>query len=387
VPQLTTFAGTRRTRDPLDTLERITRRLGDYGITRLADVTGLDVIGIPVVMSVRPLATTLSVSQGKGATLTHARVSAAMEAIELWHAEHAVPKAEREGVAAAELDLPYAVTDLEQVEGSLLTDRTRLDWITAEILTGGEALVPALVPRESVHIGMTGTAWRGHHLSSSSNGLASGNTVAEATVHALYEQIERDCTAALALRPVGERVIVDPDSVSDPHCADLIGRIRSAGGWLEIADASLERWRPVKCFTCYLWMPDMGTMFGGAGAHTSPEIALSRAVTEAAQSRLTFIAGTRDDLDPRVYQDETAQRPSVVPLLTPWSAAAGESDSPADTDGEEMDRLVELITTATGTAPMRVDLTDPEAAEDFAVVKTVSPGLAFLSRHELPRPE
>ncbi|WP_344485181.1 YcaO-like family protein [Glycomyces endophyticus] len=364
-------------------MERITRRLGDYGITRLADVTGLDVIGIPVVMSVRPLAATLSVSQGKGATLTHARVSAAMEAIELWHAEHAVPTAERRGIAAAELDLPYAVTDLEQVDGSLLTDHTRLDWITAEVLTGGETLVP----RDSVRIGMTDTAWRGHHLSSSSNGLASGNTVAEATVHALYEQIERDCTAALARRPVGERVVVAPDSVSDPHCADLIRLVRSAGGRLEITDASLERWRTVKCFTCCLWMPDMGTVFGGAGAHTSPEIALSRAVTEAAQSRLTFIAGTRDDLDPRVYRGETARPPRTVPQTTPWSEVAGESPPSAGTDDEESDRLVELITAATGTAPMRVVLTGPDAAEDFAVVKTLSPGLAFLSRHQLPRPE
>nr|BFF24912.1 hypothetical protein GCM10025732_28770 [Glycomyces mayteni] len=287
-------------------------------------MTGLDVIGIPVVMSVRPLAATLSVSQGKGATLAHARVSAAMEAVELWHAEHAVPHADPQGTAASELDLPYAVTDLEQVEGSLLTDRTRLDWIAAEILTGGRTLVP----RESVRIGMTGTAWRGHHLSSSSNGLASGNTVAEATVHALYEQIERDCTAALAPRPVGERVLVDPASVTDPHCADLIGRIRSAGGRLEIADASLERWRPVRCFTCSLWMPDMGAMFGGAGAHTSPAIALSRAVTEAAQSRLTFIAGTRDDLDPRVYRRETARPPRADLALAPWSEEPGSPPTP-----------------------------------------------------------
>ncbi|GAA2262970.1 YcaO-like family protein [Glycomyces scopariae] len=382
MPQLKTFAGTRRTRDPLDTLERIGRRLGEYGITRLADVTDLDVIGIPVVMAVRPLATTLSVSQGKGATLTHARVSAAMEAVELWHAEHAVPKAELEGVAAVELDLPYAVTDLEQVDGSLLTDRIRLDWITAEVLTGGETLVP----RECVHIGMTGTAWRGHHLSSSSNGLASGNTVEEATVHALYEQIERDCTAALALRPVGERVIVDPESVTDPHCADLIDRVRAAGGRLEIADASLARWRGVTCFTCHLWMPDMGATFGGAGAHASPAIALSRAITEAAQSRLTFIAGTRDDLDPRVYRGGTARPPKAEPATTPWSDPA-DADALADTDTAEMNRLVALITTATGTAPMRVDLTQPDAGEDFAVVKTISPGLAFLSRHELPRPE
>ncbi|WP_198667552.1 YcaO-like family protein [Glycomyces dulcitolivorans] len=381
--RLMTFPGTRRTRDPLDTLARIRPHLGEYGITRLADVTDLDVIGIPVVMSVRPLALTLSVSQGKGATLTHARVSAAMEAIELWHVEHAVPKAELEGVAAAELDLPYAVTALKQVDGGLLTDRTRLDWITAEILAGGETLVP----RDAVQLGRSGTAWRGHHLSSSSNGLASGNTLAEATVHALYEQIERDSTAALALQPVGERDILDLDSVTDPHCADLIRLIRSAGGWLEVADASLEQWRPVKCFTASLWMPDMGTMFGGAGAHASPEIALSRAITEAAQSRLTFIAGTRDDLNPRGYLEEVVRAPDPVPPVTAWSDLTGGSDFADLTDDEELDRLVRLVTAATGIAPMRVDLTRPEAAEDFAVVKTLCPGLAFLARHDLPRPE
>ena len=42
--------------------------------------------------------------------------------------------------------------------------------------------------------------------------------------------------------------------------------------------------------------------FGGSGCHLSKEIALSRALTEAAQSRLTFIAGSRDDLFPDLYE-------------------------------------------------------------------------------------
>ena len=62
-------------------------RLARYGITRIADVTDLDVIGVPVYMGVRPLGTTLSVSQGKGMTHLSARVGAAMEAIEWWAAE------------------------------------------------------------------------------------------------------------------------------------------------------------------------------------------------------------------------------------------------------------------------------------------------------------
>jgi ribosomal protein S12 methylthiotransferase accessory factor len=380
VSQLTTYPGTRRTRDPEETLERVAVRLGDYGITRLADVTGLDVIGIPVVMSVRPLAATLSVSQGKGATLTQAKVSAAMEAIELWHAEEAVPAAVLEGVGAAELDLPYRVADLEQVPGSLLTDGTRLDWLEAEVLTGGRTLVP----RAAVQLGTTAADWRGHHLMASSNGLASGNTLAEATVHALYEQIERDCTSAIAEVPVRERTAIDPASVSDPHCAELIARIRAAGAWLEITDASADRWRPVSCFTAELWMPDMGALIGGAGAHVDPAIALSRALTEAVQSRLTFITGTRDDIDPRVYRDRTVHPPRPAERTVPWGP---QGHVPSSTDEEELQRLTALVTAATGTPPMRVDLSSPSAAGDFAVVKTLAPGLAFLARHALPRPE
>ena len=63
------------------------RIVGPLGISRLADVTGLDRIGIPVVMACRPNARSLAVSQGKGLDRDAARASALMEAIELYHAE------------------------------------------------------------------------------------------------------------------------------------------------------------------------------------------------------------------------------------------------------------------------------------------------------------
>ena len=59
----------------------------EVGITRLANVTGLDRIGIPVVQAVRPNSRSLSVSQGKGVDMDSAKASAMMEAFELWHAE------------------------------------------------------------------------------------------------------------------------------------------------------------------------------------------------------------------------------------------------------------------------------------------------------------
>jgi Cytidylate kinase/YcaO cyclodehydratase, ATP-ad Mg2+-binding len=80
-------AGTHRVRSPAETWEWLRELLPRAGITRVADVTALDRIGIPVWQAVRPASRNLSVSQGKGATPEAARVSAAMEAVELWHAE------------------------------------------------------------------------------------------------------------------------------------------------------------------------------------------------------------------------------------------------------------------------------------------------------------
>lgn len=380
MPELLHFPGTRRTREPEQTLDLITPRLAEFGVTRLADVTGLDVIGIPVVMSVRPLSMTLSVSQGKGVTLPLAKVSAAMESIELWHAENRVPAAETTTAAARDLELPYDATALEQHHRSLLTDRTRLGWITAENLRDGGT---TLVPRDSVQLGEIPAHWRTDDLVSGSNGLASGNTVDEATVHAVYELIERDCTAGLVDLPAAHRVVVASKSVDDPHCADLIDRVHHADGWLELVDAGSPRWPGIACYSCYLWLPDTGLITCGSGAHRDPRIALSRAITEAVQSRLTVIAGTRDDLDERAYREEADTAPARLGTETTWPDL---EPMTADTDSGELAGLVALLASATGAPSMRVVLTPPEET-DFAVVRVVCPDMAFTARHDLPRPE
>ena len=47
---------TQRAVDPAVTLERIERLLPTIGITRVADITGLDRVGIPVFSCIRPAA-------------------------------------------------------------------------------------------------------------------------------------------------------------------------------------------------------------------------------------------------------------------------------------------------------------------------------------------
>jgi ribosomal protein S12 methylthiotransferase accessory factor YcaO len=79
--------GTHRSQNLDQTLKRVLRLAPVMGITRIANVTGLDQIGIPVVMVCRPNSRSVAVSQGKGIDLPSARASGLMEATELYHAE------------------------------------------------------------------------------------------------------------------------------------------------------------------------------------------------------------------------------------------------------------------------------------------------------------
>lgn len=54
-----------RSREPHETVALMRGHMASLGVTRLARVTGLDNVGIPVWAATRPNATTLSQSQGK----------------------------------------------------------------------------------------------------------------------------------------------------------------------------------------------------------------------------------------------------------------------------------------------------------------------------------
>lgn len=379
------FDGTHRVRHPSDTLAAIRPLLGEFGITRLADVTGLDTIGIPVVMAVRPLAATLAVAQGKGTTLDAARVSAAMEAIEFWHAERAVPDPVVIAGAAANLDLPYPVTELEQHPGSLLTAHTRMDWIIAtSAVTGAPTLLPYPLVRIGRHIR---TDWRIYMLTASTNGLASGNTRAEAIIHGLHEVIERDTTSRITTLAEAQEYI-EPDSVTDPNCARHLALLAEAGAWVELVH--LPNRFSVPVMVCHLWCEDApSAIVSGSGAHSDTGVALSRAITEAVQSRLTHISGARDDITPLVYRPGHYQRPRATGPALPWSSVTGQYTYQQHlTDDGEAAWLAARIASVTGSDPLVVDLTSGSCHRlEFAVVKVAAPGLIYSARHVIPRPE
>lgn len=368
-------AGTHRVRHPDATWDIIAPKLGRFGITRIADVTGLDSLRVPVAMAVRPEAKTLSVAQGKGRTYGLARVSAAMESIELWHAEYAEIRLSHRGVPSRECELPYRIESLAD-PGSLVTSATPVDWVSAVGLVSGATIpVPASVV---FYTQDSAQSWRPPGLGWSSNGLASGNSRLEACLHGLYEVIERDAVSAgrhVAARPL------DPASVTDAECAELIARIRHVGVRLDLE--VIDNRFGVPCFGAMVWSQDFAVACRGWGAHSSPGVALSRAVTEAAQSRLTAIVGSRDDL-PAIYEHVrlAAGAPTGPPaeqaawrdVVSAWCEDFGDV-------AEEARWLVATVACVCATEPLLVDLS---VDADVAVVKAVVPGAALDVDHGQP---
>src|SRR5690348_7480237 len=79
--------GMLRSATPAQTWRRFAPAARRAGITRIAELTGLDDLGIPVFAAIRPLGRSLSTQQGKGLTAEAARVSALMESLETFTAE------------------------------------------------------------------------------------------------------------------------------------------------------------------------------------------------------------------------------------------------------------------------------------------------------------
>jgi ribosomal protein S12 methylthiotransferase accessory factor len=301
------FRGTHRVRPPHETLADYGRFMPAMGITRLANVTGLDRIGLPVCVAVRPNSRALSTSQGKGETLAAAKVSALMESIESWHGER--------------IDQPVRVASYRELSQQALVarpselplradanwaDERPIEWIAGEDLMSHR---PCWLPLDTVSTNFVDGVGRQPLFVRSTNGLASGNHPLEAVVHALFEVIERDALTLWSLQPDAVRRAgwVDPATVDDAPLQAVFGTLADKGIRLLLEDVTSDLGVPT--FSCTLVDdPDSAhwraiPKIVGHGCHLDPVVALSRAVHEAIQSRVTVIAGSRDDLFPRDYRN------------------------------------------------------------------------------------
>ena len=298
--------GTFRSASPGESLKAARVAAKICGISRLAGVTGLDHIGLPVWTAIRPLGRSLSVSQGKGLTDTLAQISALMEAIELFHAENFLPAGIERSIELTARDPNFADVESLPIHSNRdLNFESPIRWLeTRSIVTGKTKWIP----KELIDLDTTGI-YDGFFVPSS-NGLASGNSRTEALLHGLSEILERDQVSHWLvvenLSPGLSCRRLNLSSGLPESIARAISMIRQAGLAVAVWYASVTI--DVPCFVCAIADTSGNTLYpqhaAGYGCHISKEIALLRAITEAAQSRLTFISGTRDDLFVRIYEND-----------------------------------------------------------------------------------
>ena len=349
------------------------------GVSRLADLTGLDVLGIHVFQAVRPWGRCLSVHQGKGLTPEAAKIGALMEAVEFDHAEafvgeqHACPFEELNPAERAPTILDYAS------DRRLALDPSEpINWVGAHRLTNGRIL---WTPYDSVSLDYTRMG--DIRLDRTSNGVGARFDHEGACLKALTELVERDADQAWrgSPAPTRSRALVEAASIRLDWFEDVHSRARAAG--LLISIYHLPAVIALDVFACEIFEPGAGAAVRrrcvGVGCGFSPENALLAGVLEAAQSRLTAISGVRDDLPaPSTDQDDLfglAFPPSVTSRLKRWDEITANRPVSLETSVEN---LAEALAKAGYPDLGFVDLSRP--GRRACVVKAVVPGLGAYGR-------
>lgn len=378
--------GTHRQVAPAETVARVRRVMAAMGITRIATITGLDHIGIPVVMVCRPNSRSLSVSQGKGIDLASAQASGLMESVESFHAEHITLPLKL--ASYEELRYTHRVVDVDELPhaaDSFFHPGTPIHWIEGYDLLQDEWV---WLPYDLVHMNYTlGMRATGAGFLASSNGLASGNHRLEAISHGICEVIERDAATLWRLKDTTAAAAtrVDLASVADPVCRGVLDTYERAQVGVGVWDMTSDVGAPT--FLCRIF-DETGDevrrlpVAEGQGCHPQREIALLRALTEAAQSRLTYIAGSRDDCLPAEYdrlrnRDVLTQHRAEWLLPGPSRAFSDSATWQADTFDDDVAWELDRLQMVGIQRVIVVDLTRPEFG--LPVVRVVIPGLEALS--------
>jgi ribosomal protein S12 methylthiotransferase accessory factor YcaO len=386
--------GVVRTIPPVETIRRVTPLMAGIGVTRVAEVTGLDRVGIPNFTAVRPreLGEGISYYNGKGLTRPAAHAGALMEAVERQAAEfcdlpvhfgtHDQMRALGATVDPSEIIVPRSIEyqpdmPLEWVEGfDLLSKR------------------PTFLPLNTVVCPYEPPPGRINLYFSSSNGLASGNTLEESLCHALCEIIERDATAvadtsanlapavgsilaqmgALAPRSAPRRSgrfpLIDPDSLP-ARSRTLVRRLRRAQ--LLVYLRNVTSTCGIAAFDCNIVerrLDGRHLAHGGSGCHPDARVAVSRAISEAAQSRVAHIQGGREDLD-RIVGEPAPFDPEEMfggGPLTPYSSVESVEHTHVDDD---IRFLLERFKSDGFGQAVAIDLTRPDVG--VPVVRVVVP--------------
>ncbi len=301
---LTYIEGTQRVFDEKSTLEKVNNNSKQIGVTRVASITDLDRIGIPVISTIRPSAAegAISVYSGKGNTENQARISAIMESFERCLAErNGLNNDVAEDIKAQHIiDNFTAMRETHRVVDPTLlliaedySPQAFVEWISGwDLLKKEEIFVPA----NAVYHPYDAPGRALKLFRSNTNGLAAGNTIEEAIFHGLLEVIERDALsiAEFNRNPGKEIILTENDGENYELLRKFTDNEVEVKLWALSHDTEITT---VVAVTDDTRLRDAALLVMGAGAHLKPEIAVKRALTEAAQSRVVQIHGAREDTE------------------------------------------------------------------------------------------
>jgi ribosomal protein S12 methylthiotransferase accessory factor len=387
------LSGVERTVRPSVTIRRARRVMDAVGVTKVAEVTDLDRVGIPNFMTVRPhdAAQGISYYNGKGTTRADAHAGALMEAIERHAGESYTGPMMPSSTYNLRGDYPYV--DPLEIHAPLIAGYSEdllLEWVPGfDLLNRQSVLVPlncVVAPYQPV---------AGEQLFfTSTNGLASGNTRLEALCHALCEVVERDAMAVAlarsAVRPVvgslltemgfGGRAAAD-SGVPDlslkglpRKAAALVRKLQQAG--LGIRLRNLTSGTGIPTISCTLLDPQVPptvlNAHSGCGTHPDARIALTRALTEAAQTRVTFIQGGREDLaDMAPNRGGASSPPAALPTADRTIAFDEIASHEHPSINQDVEFMLERLRGSGFGQVVVVDLT--KAGIDIPVVRVIVP--------------
>lgn len=406
-----TVNGTSRIRPAKETLEKAIPVSKRIGVTRLADITDMDVLRIPNYSAVVPgTEDYIWVYSGKGPTKEHAMASALMESIERYSSLPSGGPRKFVRSSYAELSKKHKVLHPDRIVEPVrfeYRDDMLMDWLPGhDLASGEEVMVPASIalfrytpPPPAVN------PFAYFH----TNGLASGNVMEEAICHALCEVIERDAmslaelrasaipfhvlrtivhslnAAGLRVQPIpAEKFVDDPGVFPDVDISGiefepvkrLAEKFERAGISLTVKDITSDTGIPTFNASSVEWVThDYGYLAEGHGTHPDARIALLRAITEVSQTRAANIQGARDDLRKIKYGEQnTDDRRAWQFMQSTKKIKFSQVQTFFNEDILDDIRLILSRLKGVGLAQaIIVDLTNPDIG--IPVVRAIVPGL------------
>ncbi len=377
------FGCTHRAIHPNETIKIVEGKLKAAGVTRIAEITHLDRLGIPVYSAIRPSAAegAVSIYAGKGATKTQARASAMMESFERYSAELQNTDIENKIMSGSfdEMDgcinpksliLPPLFFDPEEIE---------LDWIRATNANDDkEYWVPANAVYHPYNLENGVSLFK-----SNTNGLASGNKIEEAVFHGIMEVIERDAWSIFeAKREVKPEV--NCDETENPIIRGLLNKFKDAGIDVKLVDLTSDiRATTIAAVSDDVVLRDPALLTLGVGTHLDPEIAVIRALTEVAQSRATQIHGAREDTTRAIFMRKAGYE-RMKRINKHWFGESQDTVDLADIKNragksfkKDIETSLRLLKERGFKMVLYVDLTRPEI--QIPVVRVIIPELEVFS--------